>query len=57
VLRDGTLARGTWERRDEHDAFRLTDASGATLALAPGNTWVHLAVPGTVVNDGCAPAK
>jgi DUF3048 family protein len=57
VLRDGTLARGTWERRDERDAFHLTDASGATLPLAPGNTWVHLAVPGTVVNDGCAPAK
>jgi hypothetical protein len=60
VLRDGTLARGTWERRDEHDAFHLTDASGATLTLAPGNTWVHLAVPGTLVGDrgaGCAPAK
>jgi hypothetical protein len=60
VLRNGTLANGKWERRDEDDAFHLTDTSGATLTLAPGNTWVHLAVPGTLIGDsgeGCAPAK
>jgi hypothetical protein len=59
VLRDGKLVQGKWERRDENDAFHLSDGTGATTALAPGNTWVHLAVQGntTVDTNGCAPAK
>ncbi len=59
VLRDGTIARGTWERRDERDAFHLTDASGAALRLSPGSTWVHLALQGntTVDTSGCVPAQ
>jgi DUF3048 family protein len=58
VFRDGTFARGSWQRRDEHDAFHLTGTSDAALTLAPGSTWVHLAVQGdtTVDTQECAPA-
>jgi hypothetical protein len=49
VFRNDTMATGTWNRDDENDAWNLRDAEGKPLKLARGKTWVHLAVPDTVV--------
>jgi hypothetical protein len=54
VLTNGTLARGTWERTDVSEPFRLIDGSGGTLRLARGTTWLHLAVVNSAtVDDSC----
>jgi hypothetical protein len=42
VARDGKVTRGTWSRAGIHDPFTLSDATGGTMALAPGRTWVEL---------------
>ena len=47
VARDGKVTAGTWSRPGLHDPFRLVDATGAVMNLAPGRTWVELLpVPG-----------
>jgi len=42
ILRGGTSVTGTWNRASLGDNTTLTDASGNTVELAPGNTWIHL---------------
>lgn len=56
VLRDGTLARGTWQRGSVSQPLRLLDRSGAGLRLAPGTTWVHLAIQDNSAVETC-PAR
>lgn len=49
VLRDGTSVAVTWHRPLPSDPTRYTDASGRTVALAPGRTWVEIVPVGTRV--------
>jgi hypothetical protein len=52
VFAAGTLVQGTW-RKDSPDAVTTyTDSAGAPIVLPPGQTWVHLVVPGSTVNTG-----
>lgn len=41
VLRDGKRYDGTWTRQGD-DMYRFRDRSGATIALKPGLTWIHI---------------
>lgn len=50
VFRDGTVTTGTWTRPDLSDDTRYLDASGRTMALSPGQTWIEL-VPTTVAQS------
>ena len=47
VFTGGELQRGTWTRNDRLSAIVLHDASGATMALTPGRTFVELARAGS----------
>jgi hypothetical protein len=42
VFRDGVAIRGTWERGSEDGFFRILDAAGQPIPLAPGNVWIEL---------------
>lgn len=42
VLRGGTAVTGTWSRPTLNDTTTFTDAAGATIEFAPGNTFIHL---------------
>lgn len=42
VLRDGELITGTWSRNGLNSPLQLTTSTGATLPLAPGQTWVEM---------------
>jgi DUF3048 family protein len=42
VLRNGQAITGTWTRNTISDTMKLTDASGATIALQPGRSWIEL---------------
>jgi hypothetical protein len=48
VFTGGVMVEGTWTRADRLDPFHLTDATGATIGLTPGRTWVELARVDTV---------
>jgi hypothetical protein len=47
VLRDGVRVAGRWSRASLTAPMVLRDTSGATIALAPGRTWVELAPAGS----------
>jgi len=47
VFRNGEEITGTWQRASLSDPTRLVAADGATIALAPGRTFVEL-VPSTI---------
>ena len=47
VYRDGQGVAGSWSRPDPGDPTLYLDASGRTIPLRPGATWVEL-VPTTV---------
>ena len=47
VLRDGKSIKVTWHRASLSDPTTFTSASGQTVGLAPGRTWVEI-VPDTV---------
>ncbi len=57
VLTGGKLVRGTWSRPTPEATFELLDATGAPLALTPGQTWVELAPIGGVTPVPPAPAS
>lgn len=38
----GRMVEGTWSKGGDNDPFAFTDAAGAPLKLAAGNTWVEL---------------
>jgi hypothetical protein len=42
ILRGGVSVTGRWNRPAVTDKTTFTDASGQTIKLAPGNTWIHL---------------
>jgi hypothetical protein len=42
VFEDGKHVEGTWSKASQTDPIVLLDSTGATLKLAPGNTWVEL---------------
>lgn len=42
ILRGGVAVTGKWNRAGVGSKTTLTDASGAPVKLAPGNTWIHL---------------
>ncbi len=48
VFADGKMVQGTWDRPTEQEWFTLTDASGNTIPVPAGKTWISL-VPD---NDG-----
>lgn len=41
VLRDGRRYEGSWSRQG-NQLYRFSDSSGATIALRPGLTWIHI---------------
>lgn len=45
VFQNGTATKGTWKKSSVAEQIRFYDASGAEIALAPGQTFVE-AVPG-----------
>ncbi len=47
TFRDGTATEGSWSRPGPNSPWTLTDAAGATVTLAPGQTWVVLAPAGS----------
>ena len=49
IFASGTLVKGRWAKPDPAAVTAFTDASGAPIALPPGQTWVHLLAPGTAV--------
>jgi hypothetical protein len=46
VFADGKVVEGTWERETETEWYTLTDASGDTIQIPPGQAWISL-VPDT----------
>lgn len=49
VLRDGVFVRGTWSRSSLSAPLQLKTASGSTIKLKPGNTWVDIVPSGLPV--------
>ena len=49
VLRDGTVVKVTWHRPDELGMTSFTTASGKSVDLSPGRTWVEI-VPDVQAN-------
>ncbi|MHB1444715.1 MAG: DUF3048 domain-containing protein [Acidimicrobiales bacterium] len=47
VLRNGEMVSGTWQRSGLSSPLQLLTASGSTIDLQPGNTWVEL-VPDSI---------
>lgn len=48
VFSGGKVVKGTWKRASLTSVATYTDSAGQTIDLAPGNTWVELAVTGSV---------
>ena len=46
-LSGGQVVKGTWTRSSLTSPATYTDSAGAPILLAPGNTWVELAISGT----------
>ena len=42
LLRDGLVYEGSWSRPDLHDFFDIRVASGSSLRLKPGITWIQI---------------
>lgn len=42
ILTGGKVLTGKWSKASQTAPIKLTDASGAEIKLAPGNTWVEL---------------
>ncbi|MGH2772440.1 MAG: DUF3048 C-terminal domain-containing protein [Actinomycetota bacterium] len=42
VFKNGTALTGTWSRPGLQDDTTIKDSTGASIKLAPGNTWIHL---------------
>lgn len=43
IFQDGTLTKGTWEKRNKKENIRFGDENGSPLGLNPGQTWITLA--------------
>ena len=42
VLTGGVEHDGKWDRADLASPMKLADATGRSIPLTPGNTWIHL---------------
>lgn len=51
ILSDGKLITGVWSRQGPEDPIRFFNANLEPVELTPGNTWIHLAPPGTVTQN------
>lgn len=40
IFQDGTVTKGTWEKRNRKDQYRFGDANGSPLGLNAGQTWL-----------------
>ncbi|MQA93291.1 MAG: DUF3048 domain-containing protein [Streptosporangiales bacterium] len=49
VLRDGKAYAARWEREDDSDGTKFTQADGSPMPLHPGRTWVVLAARKPVI--------
>jgi hypothetical protein len=52
ILSGGRITKGHWSKDSAGSPTRFTDASGTTVKLAPGRTWVNFAPVGTPVTAG-----
>jgi hypothetical protein len=52
VLASGQMIRGTWTKASPGAVTTFTNADGAPIVLPPGQTWVHLVAPGSLVTTG-----
>ncbi len=50
IFSDGRLQKGKWFRRNIHLKTAYRSASGTTIALRPGQTWVELLATGETVS-------
>lgn len=50
VYSNGRMVQGQWTRGFERDAYTLLTTDGQIIGLAPGQTWVSLALAGTNSN-------
>lgn len=46
VSTGGKTIKGTWTKANKKDPLHFTDAAGAAITLAPGNTWVEIVASG-----------
>lgn len=56
IATSGGVVHATWSKGSMTDRIRLVDASGVTIRLAPGNTWVELVPLDGAVNFTAPPA-
>jgi len=56
IFSNGQLIRGTWGKAFPPAAPQFADATGASIALMPGRTWIELAPIGTPVDVVAAAA-
>jgi hypothetical protein len=56
IMRDGVAITGTWTRTSLTSPATFATASGAPIALAPGNTWEELVPQGIAVTPSGAAA-
>jgi hypothetical protein len=52
IFSGGTMVQGKWSKPSPDAVTTFTDSNGAPIALSPGQTWVHLAAPGSSVTTG-----
>ena len=52
VFAAGSLVQGTWSKPSPTAVTTFTDSSGAPILLPPGQTWIHLIAPGSLVTTG-----
>lgn len=43
IFQDGTLIKGTWEKRSNRENIRFGNENGLPIGINPGNTWITLA--------------
>jgi hypothetical protein len=42
IFTGGRMVEGKWQKSSQTSRIIFTDAAGAALELAPGNTWIEL---------------
>ncbi|MGH2720429.1 MAG: DUF3048 C-terminal domain-containing protein, partial [Actinomycetota bacterium] len=52
VVRGGASYQGKWTRPGPTDTWKLTDAGGNPIKLAPGNTWIHIVPDAQAITVG-----
>ena len=52
VFAGGQMVMGTWSKESPGAVTQFKDANGAPIAIPPGQSWVHLVAPGSLVSTG-----